>query len=304
MNELVERFLDYIYRSNSQSEQTIESYRHDLEQLLGFMNENHIEQFEDLARSDMLAFLAKIRLLEDGRTAKNSTICRKLSTYRSFYQYLNEYIGIQNNPLDTIKSPKSARKIPEFLFVHEIQEFLSTYDLSNVNDLRDKTMFSLLYASGLRVSELANLKWRDIDLSNQIVHVIGKGDKERIVPFYKGVVSLLKEYKLRYWTSYALAGEEHVFLSNRKKPMTVRGIQFLMQQHADKIGFRMKVHPHMFRHSFATHLLDNGADMRIVQELLGHASLSTTQIYTHVSNRRLLEVYDRAHPLANHKIRS
>lgn len=298
MNDLIERFLAYIYRTHSQSADTAEAYSRDLNQLKDYLEAHSIQNFEDVDRKTFMAFLAELRVLPNGKTSSNATICRKLSAYRSFYQYLNEYIGIQANPLETIHSPKRSRKIPFFLFLHEIQTFLDTYDTSKLNELRDKTMFTLLYASGLRLSELIGLKWVDIDLDARIVHVLGKGNKERIVPFYKGLVPLLKEYKLRYWMHYAKDGEEFMFLSNRGTKMSARGVQYLMQKHADAIDFRMKVHPHMFRHSFATHLLDNGADIRIVQELLGHSSLSTTQIYTHVSMNHLSEVYESAHPMA------
>ena len=297
MDELMERFLQYIYRKNSQSDMTVESYRRDLVQFRDFLMSEGIESFESVDRLVMLNFIMHIRTLPNGMDAKNSTISRKLSTIRSFYKYLNEYIGIEVSPLDSFQSPKNLKKIPEFLFISEIQHFLNSYDTNDAAKLRDKTMFTLLYACGLRVSELSNLKWQDISLSERIVRVIGKGNKERIVPFFKGLDRQLKEYKQKYWEHYSKC--DYVFVSNRGNQFTSRGIQFLMQKHADEIGMNMKLHPHMFRHSFATHLLDNGADIRVVQELLGHSSLSTTQIYTHVSTNRLKQAYMDAHPLAN-----
>lgn len=302
MNELVKQFLDFIYRTNSGSEKTVEAYGRDLEQLLKFMKKKQINDFEFLQRSQFMEFIGELRILDHNKYASDATINRKLSTYRSFFRYLNQYIGIQNNPMEGIKLAGSKRKIPEFLFLHEIKQFLNSYDCSNLNELRDKTMFTLMYASGLRVSEVVNLTWAQIDLNSLIVHVVGKGDKERIVPFYHSLKPLLEEYKLRYWMMYAKDGQEAVFLSNRGTKMTTRGVQYVMQKHADQIGFAMKVHPHMFRHSFATHLMDNGADIRIVQELLGHASISTTQIYTHVSLKKVQEAYDHSHPLANEEI--
>lgn len=301
MNELVERFLEYIYRNNSGSDQTVDAYRRDLNQLIKYLEQKNINDFEQVTRAVFLEFVAVLRNPEPGIFNSDATINRKLSAYRSFYQYLNQYIGIQNNPLEGIRSVKNKRKIPEFLFLHEIREFLNTYDTSVLNELRDKTMFSLLYASGLRVSELINLTWGQIDMEQHIVHVLGKGNKERIVPFYPSLTDLLKEYKLRYWMTYAKDRETAVFLSNRSTKMTSRGVQYLMQKHADQIGFTMKIHPHMFRHSFATHLMDNGADIRIVQELLGHASLSTTQIYTHISLSNIKDIYEETHPLARRK---
>lgn len=300
MNELIERFLQYVYRKNSQSEKTIESYGRDLNQFKDFLNQEGIESFEKVDRLVMLNYVASIRMLDNGDYAKNSTISRKISSIRSFYKYLNEYIGIENNPLESIQSPKNNRKIPEFLFVNEIKEFLDTFNEADTAQLRDKTMFTMLYACGLRVSELVNVEWKDISLSDRIIRITGKGDKERIVPFYKGFDRQLMEYKEKYWIHHAK--KDTVFVSLRGNQLTSRGVQFLMQKHADEIGMSMNVHPHMFRHSFATHLLDNGADIRVVQELLGHSSLSTTQIYTHVSMNKLKEAYMDAHPLANHEI--
>lgn len=294
MNEWIDKFLDYVYTRHSKSEQTVEAYRRDLEQLKNYVMGQGITSFEEVDRLTILNFITEYRL---ETYAKDSTMARKLSTYRSFYKYLNEYYGIGNNPMESIQSPKNKRNVPDFLFVSEIKNFLNTYSNEDEVDIRDKTMFTMLYACGLRVSELCSLSWSQIDVNARIVRVTGKGDKERIVPFYKGFEKQLAHYRLSYWEKYAQ--DEHVFVNLRGKGFTSRGIQFLMQKHADEIGLSMKVHPHMFRHSFATHLLDNGADIRVVQELLGHASLSTTQIYTHVSNKKLKEVYQQAHPLAN-----
>lgn len=302
MNELIERFLQYIYHQHSQSEKTVEAYRRDLEQLKDFLNSQDIHDFEQVDRLVFMDFLRQCRILSDGSIAKNSTISRKLSTYRSFYRYLNEYIGIQNNPLVSIHSPKNSRQLPEFLFISEIREFLDTYDTTKPVQLRDKTMFTLLYACGLRVSELVNLEWSDVHLQERFLRIRGKGDKERLVPFYPALIQDLKAYKLGYWEKTAIHTEA-VFVSLRGKKMTTRAIQLLMQKHADDIGMNMNLHPHMFRHSFATHLLDNGADIRIVQELLGHSSLSTTQIYTHISSKKLQAAYEKAHPLANHTLK-
>ena len=294
MNDLVERFLQYVFVKNTQSEQTRQSYRNDLEQLMTFFQQRNITDLEQVKRNDMMQFIAQMRM--EG-IVKNSTISRKLSTYRSFFRYCNEYIGIQNNPMESIHSPKVSKKIPEFLFLSEIQNFLETYNLEKIDELRDKTLFTLMYACGLRVSEVVNLQWKDIDFTQNIVHITGKGNKQRIVPFFASCKTLLEDYKIRYWNVKSKQSK-YVFISNRGSQMTSRGIQYVMQKHADQIGFHMKIHPHMLRHSFATHLLDNGADIRIVQELLGHASLSTTQIYTHVSSKKLQEVYESAHPLA------
>ncbi|MCI7802684.1 MAG: tyrosine recombinase [Erysipelotrichaceae bacterium] len=295
MDEYIERFLNYIYRKNSQSEKTIEAYRRDLYQFKDYLQSQSIDSFEQVDRLLMLNYVVSIRILKDGTQAKDSTIARKLSSIRSFFRYLNEYVGMNVSPLQTLPSMNKKKNIPEFLFVSEIKEFLNTYDVQDLTQLRDKTMFTLLYACGLRVSELTQLTWKNISLNQRYIRVIGKGNKERIVPFFKGFEKQLKEYKEKYWQKISKC--DSVFISNHGNTLTSRGVQYLMQKHADDIGMNMKIHPHMFRHSFATHLLDNGADIRVVQELLGHSSLSTTQIYTHVSMNRLKEAYSQAHPL-------
>ena len=293
MKEYVERFLNYIYQKNSQSKDTYDSYKRDLVQLMDYLTSQGITSFQDADRLVFLNFISSIQL---EKQAKPSTIARKLSTYRSFYRYLNEYIGFDVNPLESISVPNKKRKIPDFLFINEIEYFLDSYQSEDPVGLRDQTMFTLLYACGLRVSELCTLQWNQIDLNSRIVRVLGKGKKERLVPFFSGFEKQLKKYKLRYWEKYAKS--DFVFVNQRGKGFTSRGIQYLMQKHADEIGMNMKLHPHMFRHSFATHLLDHGADIRLVQELLGHESLSTTQIYTHVSMQKIKNEYQKAHPLA------
>ncbi len=296
MKEYVERFLNYIYQKNSQSQDTYDSYKRDLVQLMEYLTSQGITSFQD---ADRLVFLNFISTFQLEKHAKSSTIARKLSTYRSFYRYLNEYVGLDVNPLESISIPNKKRKIPDFLFENEIEYYLDSYKIEDPVAFRDQTMFTILYACGLRVSELCALQWEEIDLNSRIVRVLGKGKKERLVPFFSGFEHQLKEYKLRYWEKYAQS--DFVFVNQRGKGFTSRGIQYLMQKHADEIGMHMKLHPHMFRHSFATHLLDHGADIRLVQELLGHESLSTTQIYTHVSIQKIKDEYQKAHPLAKNE---
>ena len=257
MDELIDRFLKYIYRKNTQSDKTIESYKNDLNQYKEYLLSQSIDSFESCDRLTFMNFLATLDHL------KSSSIARKMSVYRSFYAYLAEYMGINENPLLGIQTPKKSKQIPDFLFVEEIQEFLNSYEDNKEDQYRDRILFTMMYACGLRVSECVSLEWNQIDFNNRIVHIRGKGDKDRIVPFYQGF-----EKELLY----------------------------LMDKHAKAIGMHMKLHPHMLRHSFATHLLDNGADIRVVQELLGHSSLSTTQIYTHVTTAQLVKAYKKAHP--------
>lgn len=295
MNDLIDRFLKYVYRRNSQSMQTMDSYKRDLQQFKTYLDQEAIDDFKAVDRLVVLNFLAYIRQ----EPISNATICRKLSCLRSFYKYLHEYVGLDSNPMETISFPKSKRMIPDFLFEDEVWEFLDSFDESSPKGLRDLTLFTLMYACGLRVSEVCTLLWQQIDLDQSVLHVLGKGNKERIVPFFDRMKDLLIKYKQNYWQEYGF--EDYVFTSLRKKPLTSRGIQYIMDKQAQNVGFTMRLHPHMLRHSFATHMLDHGADIRVVQELLGHASLSTTQIYTHVSTKMLIKAYNEAHPFAKKK---
>ncbi len=301
MNELKQRFLNYIDQINSGSAHTHAAYERDISDFIAFLKKEGITSFAQADRIIVMNYIADLRMRDGTLGAmKNTSIARKLSSLRSFYRYLNEYVGIQGNPFLYMKGPKLARRIPEFLFYDEMERFLSAFDIEDPVGLSKRTMFELMYACGLRVSEVVSLCISDIDFNDDVLHITGKGDKQRIVPFYE----LAKELLIRYLHEVreAWVGQKKhtiVFVNQRGDGLTTRGVQYLMQKHADVLGMHVHIHPHMFRHSFATHLLDNGADLRLVQELLGHSSLSTTQIYVHVSQERLKHVYEHAHPRAN-----
>lgn len=300
MNRYLEDFLRYEATMNTGSEHTQDAYRRDIGNFLQFLEASGIQELGDV---DRIVIMNYVNALQDpeagGKPLGSSTIARKLSAVRSFYRYLNEYADISTNPFLYFKAPKVSRSIPEFLFYEEMKILLSSFDLHDPAQLRDRAMFELMYACGLRVSELTALTIEDIDLSDGILHIKGKGDKMRIVPFYplakKLLVRYLNEVRVKW-----IGNQDHrvVFINQRGKAITSRGVQYRLDIALHNSGLHMRVHPHMFRHSFATHLLDNGADLRLVQELLGHASLSTTQIYTHVSKERLKNIYDQAHPRA------
>lgn len=300
MEELKKRFLQYIDQLNTGSAHTKDAYDRDIEDFIQFLKRESIETLDEVDRIVVMNYVADLRsrMTANGRM-KNTSIARKLSSLRSFFRYLNEFVGIQGNPFLYIKSPKAPRRIPEFLFYDEMDAFLNSFDIEDAVGLRNRAMFELMYACGLRVSEVTSLHIRDIDFSEQIVRITGKGDKERMVPFYDGAKELLVRY-LKEVRDNWLSGQRHdiLFVNQRGNGLTTRGVQYLMQKQADALSMSVHIHPHMFRHSFATHLLDNGADLRIVQELLGHSSLSTTQIYVHVSQERLKNVYEQAHPRA------
>jgi integrase/recombinase XerC len=236
--------------------------------------------------------------LMDQRIAKSSITC-KLSAVRSFYDYLQKEGLIQENPLEKITSPKQDKKLPSYLTGDEVNKLLLAPDISTTVGLRDRAILELLYASGLRVSELAHLTISRIDMETRELRVIGKGSKERLVlmgkPALEALVNYLKEGR------HKLAGKKKtdaVFINRYGQQLIERRIQKIVKQYARISGINKRVHPHTIRHTFATHLLDGGADLRVVQELLGHASLTTTQIYTHVSQTQAKKVYLAAHPLA------
>lgn len=299
METYVERFLKYLNDINSGSKHTYDAYERDIKEFISFLTSQNVSSLEDVDRILIMGYVTYLRNKAGTMgTLKNSTIARKLSSLRSFYRYLNEYVGIQNNPFLYFKAPKKAKRIPEFLFYDEMETFLSSFDLSKPEDLRDRAMFELMYACGMRVSEISSLRIRDIDFIEQIVRITGKGDKQRIVPFYDTAKQLLKSYLHTVRGLWCDGSHDYVFVNQRGKQMTSRGIQYRLDIAGKKTDLQVHLHPHMFRHSFATHLLDNGADLRVVQELLGHSSLSTTQIYVHVSQERLKQTYLNAHPRA------
>lgn len=297
MQEMIKRFLAYIDQINSGSINTSQAYERDLTAFIDFLTQEGIDKFEDVDRIIVMNYVSSLR--DSATILKNASIARKLSSLRSFYKYLNEYIGVQGNPFLYIKSPKQGRRIPEFLFYDEMDFFLESINGEDEVSIRNRAMFELMYACGLRVSELCSIKLQDLDMNDQILKVQGKGNKQRIIPFYDGVKANIIKYIETVRNNWVTQAEYQILFVNQKgKPLTTRGVQFILDALAKSTGMHMHIHPHMFRHSFATHLLDNGADLRIVQELLGHSSLSTTQIYVHVSQDRLKKVYESALPRA------
>ncbi len=301
MKEQEERFLKYAYNHNSGSNHTVEAYQRDIDEFIAFLEGEGVKSFAAVDRIVVQNYIARLREQITARGyLKNSSIARKLSSLRSLYAYLNEYLGIDNNPFVYIKAPKKGRRIPEFLFEDELEQLFNGIDLNQDEGIRDRAMLELMYASGLRVSEAVNLKLSDIDFNEGILLVNGKGDKQRVVPFYPHLIPLLKQYCNRVRVKWCHdLNNDYCFLNQRGNQLTARGIQYILNKRVIESGLNMNVHPHMLRHSFATHLLDNGVDLRMVQELLGHSSLGTTQIYVHVTQERLKATYKAAFPRFN-----
>ncbi len=302
MEQLITRYLQFVNQSNTGSLHTNDAYERDIHEFSDFLKAQGVDGFDDVDRIVVNDYIIHLReKMHNGKNLKNVTIARKISTLRSFYRYLNEYIGIMSNPFVSVKGPKLAKKIPEFLFEHEVDFLLDQFDLATLDGYRNRVLFETMYACGLRLSEVTSLKISDIDFMDDVLRVIGKGDKQRIVPFYESLHTLLQYYLTHIRPQWCDDSNPYVFVNQKGKQLTGRGIQYILNKAVEQCDLMTHVHPHMFRHSFATHLLDHGADLRVVQELLGHSSLSTTQIYVHVSQERLKKVYDMAHPRSTMK---
>lgn len=295
----VARFLAYLRDQKRSSEQTLRAYRSDLDQLAAYLAKLHGDEgvpgpdgIDTLAVRGFVASLSREGLAR-------SSISRKLSTVRSFLSHAVREGRIDANPAETIRSPRVPRHLPATLTVDEVFNLLDRIQSHDVAALRDRAILELLYAAGLRVSELVGLDLNDVDLPGLLVRVMGKGNKERVVPFGKKAAE-----SLRNWLAGSRplrAGGGHptaVFLNQRGGRLTDRSVRRIVDLRLDEAAIHAHISPHALRHSFATHLLGAGADLRAIQELLGHASLSTTQRYTHVSTDALMQVYDRAHPRA------
>ncbi|WRO22242.1 tyrosine recombinase XerC [Metallumcola ferriviriculae] len=229
---------------------------------------------------------------------KKTTAARKLAALRSFFRYLNQEQVVETNPVLMIKTPKQDKKLPSFLYYEEVIELLKAPDERNALGIRDKALLEFIYSSGARVSEVALLKLDSVDVSLGYVRVMGKGAKERLVPFGSKAADAISTYLKEARPKLTLSRSGALFVNYRGDALTVRGMHYIVDKYVKQLALAKKVSPHTLRHSFATHMLDQGADLRVVQELLGHISLSTTQIYTHVTKKRLKEVYQNTHPRA------
>ncbi len=294
--KILDDFLTNMLTVNSGSQNTVDAYRRDLLRFFEYLDSEGVEIFDEVDRVVVLGYVNLFLTKKvAGNTLSNRTVSRNLSSLRTFYKYLNEHDIASSNPFLAVKIPHQKNKLPDYLFEDEIDELIDSFDLNDDFEYRDRAIFETMYGCGLRVSEVANLKISDIDYSSNILHILGKGSKARIVPFYEIIGDLLNHWIKEIRPKYTINEEhEYVFVNNRGKQLTTRGIEYLLDKDVKKHGLTMQVHPHTLRHSFATHLLDAGVDIRIVQELLGHENLSTTQIYTHITMEHLRETYDKA----------
>lgn len=295
MDVYVDRFVHYLAVDRGLAKNTLESYGRDLKQFQKFLYDNHFESIENSGQSSILAYLKSLK--EQGKAG--ATISRNIATLKSFYQYLVRENYVQVDPAEDLMTPKIEKKLPKILSIAEVEELLKQPNTRIPAGVRDKAMLELLYATGIRVSELISLDISNVNLDMGYIKCYGKGTKERFVPMGSIAVKCVHEYIHRCRLKIARTYDEQaLFLNHHGKRLTRQGFWKIIKKYSAMANIVSEITPHTLRHSFATHLLENGADLRSVQEMLGHADISTTQIYTHVTKNPLKEVYEKAHPRA------
>ena len=292
LSDLITEFLRYLLIDKGYSENTIESYKRDLNKFLEY---NKNTSIDNISNEDLKKY---IKYLNDNGLNEKS-IARNISSLKSFYKFLVISKYISSNTSDSLYLPKIKKSLPSTLTEEEVMSLLDI-DLTDNFSYRNKAMLELLYATGLRVSELINLKLQDIDFSQDIIRTFGKGSKERIIPIGDYAREYLEKYIYEYRSSMLKKdNNEYIFLNNHGKQMTRQGFFKIIKKIAKEKGINKELSPHTLRHSFASHLLKYGADLRTIQELLGHSDISTTQIYTHITNEELKQNYNEFHPHGN-----
>ena len=284
-------YLKYLKIEKNYSSRTIISYKKDIDEYISYININNLDLLS-IKYKDIHPFL---KGLYDKKNT-NSTISRKISALRGFYKYLLREGKINNNPFSLVNLPKKDKKLPRFFYYNELELLLEVPDINTPLGQRDRLILEMLYATGVRVSELVSIELSDI--SNREIRILGKGDKERIVRFGSYAEEVLNIYLNDGYKKLNINNLSILFLNNRGGALTTRGVKYILDKLIEKTSIDKNISPHMLRHTFATHLLNEGCDIMSVSELLGHASLSATAIYTHVTTDRLKEVYYHSHPRA------
>lgn len=295
INNILMDYLHYLKVERGLSENTINSYGIDLKLFLEYLRENEILSFKQVNKEVIVNYMQA----EKNNNKANSSILRSVSSLRKFFQYLAQEKIIEKDPMLLIDTPKKKQHLPQVLTKEEVEKLLHSPNTGQVLGLRDRAMLELMYATGLRISEIINLKLEDLHLTMGTLQTLGKGHKERIVPVGDEAIKWVNRY-LEEARPKLLKQKRsnYLFLNFHGNNLTRQGVWKNLKAEVRKAGIQKNITPHTLRHSFATHILENGADLRIVQELLGHADISTTQIYTHLSNKQLADIYNRAHPRA------
>ncbi len=298
MEKYINNFLNYLKNQKNYSNCTIDNYEEDLKLLEQYFKKENID-FKSIQYSDIRFFY---NYLDEKKYSKN-TIARRISSSRSFYKYLAFNHIIEKNPFALASLPKKDKLLPKFLYYNELEELFEVFDLSDKYGQRDRTILELLYATGLRVGELVNIKINDLNFQDHSIKVLGKGNKERIVYFGSYAKEYLDIY-LNQGRINLLKGKNnnYLFINNKSTKLTEKGVELIIKKAISKTSIKTNVTPHTIRHTFATHLLNEGCDISSVQELLGHESLKATQVYTHITNDQLRNTYLKTHPRNNKQI--
>ena len=296
VEKLISSFIKSLAVEKGFSENTCRGYRTDLSQFFKYLADNHPARGRAIDSVDSFTIRGYLGYLH--KRNKKTTIARKLSALRSFFHFLVRQGVTGDNPAESILTPKQEKAIPAYLPVDEMFRLLDSINTGGILDLRNRAIFETLYSCGIRVSELVGLNTGDVDYRQALIRVLGKGSKERIVPLGGSALAAIQKYRQVLESEYGISADltGPLFLNKNKKRLTARSVARILDKLVTACGLLTPVSPHTLRHTFATHMLDAGADLRAVQELLGHKSLSTTQKYTHVSIDRLMETYDKAHP--------
>ncbi|MFQ5965584.1 MAG: tyrosine recombinase XerC [Candidatus Scalinduaceae bacterium] len=289
----VKKFMKKLEHEKGSSKHTLRAYYNDLTQFDLFLKAEKCKDLESINHLLLRKYLAILRSKNYSRT----TIARKLASLRSFFKFLNQEGTLELNPIETLRIPKQPKKLPHFLSINNIDTLIKTPDKTKPIGLRDRAILETLYSAGIRVSELVNLNESDVDFFGGMIKVQGKGKKERIVPIGGYAIEAIKEY-ISSRKKKSINKKSPLFLNKFGGRLSSRSVARSLDKYLKITGINLVTSPHTFRHSFATHLLDKGANLRSVQELLGHSNLSTTQIYTHITTERMKQVYDKTHPRA------
>ena len=295
MDKLINQFIEYLEYEKGYSKKTIISYEKDLELFNKYLKENKIENITNIDYNTIRKYLSHLH----EKKYESSSISRKISTLRSFFKYNLKEKNINNNPMTLISNPKKEKKLPKYLNYEEMEKLLNSIDTSELEGIRDRLIIELLYSTGIRVSELVNIKIKDIKIKENQINILGKGNKERIVLFGEKAKEMIKIY-LNAYKEYFKGNilNDYLLINKKGKQLTTNKIELIVKDVLKKSSLKLNISPHTLRHTFATHMLDSGADLKSVQELLGHENLKTTAIYTHISNERLKHVFVNSHPRA------
>lgn len=294
LKQLLTEFLEYLMYEKKYSSLTIKNYERDIEYFLSFLEDRHITSLRTVKYQDIRDYLIHLH----NHQYSKKTISRYISSLRTFFKYLCSEDVIDNNPMILISNPKLDKKLPNFLYTNDLEQLLNTPNLDNVFGIRDCLILELLYSTGIRVSELVNIQLKDINLNGYQIKIRGKGNKERYVLYGQICSKKLNDYLNNSRNLLDIKKSDYLILNKNGNKLSTRFVEILLKKYQQIAGVKVNVTPHTLRHTFATHMLEGGADLKSVQELMGHESLSSTQVYTHITSERLRNVYLHTHPRA------